>query len=182
MSKPASSGAKILRVGVIHEGKIIEERHIRHPDRVTVGQDAKNTFVIPASKLPPSFPVFDHRAGHYYLLFTDRMDGRVRNRRRGLGLRRLKSQGLAQKRGSVYALQLDDSAKGKVSLGEVTLLFQFVPPAAGADAHRAARRSSGARCGGASTTSSSPSSPPRCSSTSPARPASCSAPSRRTRT
>src|SRR5262249_38929506 len=32
------------------------------------------------------------------------------------------------KRGSVWALPLDESAKGKVSLGEVTLLFQFVAP------------------------------------------------------
>jgi len=40
----------------------------------------------------------------------------------------LKSKNLAQKRGNVWALPLDASAKGKVSLGEVTLLFQFVSP------------------------------------------------------
>ena len=128
MSKPASSGAKILRVGVIREGKIIEERHIRHPAAVTVGQDGSNTFVIPASELPSSFPVFDHRAGQYTLLFTDRMNGRVANRSGDNDFAGLKSKGLVQKRGSVWALPLDESAKGKVSLGEVTLLFQFVSP------------------------------------------------------
>ena len=56
------------------------------------------------------------------------MDGRVRIGAKDLDFAALRSQKLAQKRGSVYALQLDDSAKGKVSLGEVTLLFQFVPP------------------------------------------------------
>src|SRR5450631_2632874 len=76
--KRTSAGSKILRVGVIQGGKIVEERHVRRPDSVSVGQDAKNTFVIPASNLPPSFPVFDFRGTHYYLLFTERMDGRVR--------------------------------------------------------------------------------------------------------
>jgi TonB family protein len=128
MSKAASSSAKILRVGVIRDGKIIEERQIRHPSAVTVGQDGSNTFVIPASELPATFPVFDHKAGQYTLLFTDRMNGRVANRSGDNDFAGLKSKGLVQKRGSVWALPLDESAKGKVSLGEVTLLFQFVSP------------------------------------------------------
>ena len=127
-SKPASSGVKILRVGVIRDGKIIEERHIRHPATVTVGQDGASTFVIPASELPASFPVFDWRTGQYTLLFTDRMNGRVVNRSGDNDFAGLKSKNLVQKRGSVWALPLDESAKGKVSLGEVTLLFQFVSP------------------------------------------------------
>src|SRR5262249_60302915 len=40
----------------------------------------------------------------------------------------LKSRHMATRRGSVSALPLDDSSKGKVNLGEVTLLFQFVRP------------------------------------------------------
>jgi outer membrane biosynthesis protein TonB len=128
MSKPASGSAKILRVGVIRDGKIIEERHIRHPSAVTIGQDGTNTFVIPASELPATFPVFEYRNGQYSLLFTDRMNGRVANRHGDFDFAGLKTKGLVQKRGSVWALLLDESAKGKVSLGEVTLLFQFVAP------------------------------------------------------
>src|SRR5450432_3643800 len=123
-----TAGSKILRVGIIQGGKIVEERHIRRPDSVSVGQDAKNTFVIPASNLPPTFPVFDFRGTHYYLLFTERMEGRVRIGDKDLDFASLRSQKLALKRGSVYALPLNDTAKGKVSLGEITLLFQFVPP------------------------------------------------------
>jgi TonB family protein len=122
------AGTKILRVGIIQGGKIVEERHIRRPDSVSVGQDAKNTFVIPASNLPPTFPVFDFRGTHYYLLFTERMEGRIRIGDKDLDFAALRNQKLAVKRGSVYALQLNDTAKGKVALGEVTLLFQFVPP------------------------------------------------------
>jgi TonB family protein len=128
LQKPTPSGAKILRVGVIRDGKIIEERHLRQPGPVTVGQDGTNTFVIPASELPSSFPVFDHKAGQYTLLFTDRMNGRVHTRSGDLDFATLKSKGLVQRRGSVWALALDESSKGKISLGEVTLLFQFVSP------------------------------------------------------
>ncbi len=126
--RPTSSSAKILRVGVIRDGKIIEERHIRQPSGVTIGQDGTNTFVIPASELPASFPVFENRNGQYSLLFTDRMNGRVAGKSGDFDFAGLKSQKIVQKRGSVWALPLDESSKGKVSLGEVTLLFQFVAP------------------------------------------------------
>ncbi len=124
----STSSHKILRVGVIQGGKIIEERHLRKRDNVTVGQEAKNTFVVPASNLPPSFPVFEFKTNQYFLVFTEQMDGRVRLGTSDVDFASLRSQGLAKKRGNVYVLPLTDSAKGKISLGEVTLLFQFVTP------------------------------------------------------
>src|SRR5216684_2617791 len=119
---------KILRVGVIQGGKIVEERHLRLHETVTVGQDAKNTFVVPASDLPSTFAVFEARHGQYDLVFTERMDGRVRFGNSDVGFAGLRAQGLAKKRGNVFVLPLNEAAKGKVVLGEVTLLFQFVKP------------------------------------------------------
>ena len=119
---------KILRVGVIQGGKIVEERHLKHHETVTVGQDAKNTFVVPASDLPSTFAVFEARHGQYDLVFTERMDGRVRFGNSDVDFAGLRAQGLAKKRGNVFVLPLNEAAKGKVVLGEVTLLFQFVKP------------------------------------------------------
>lgn len=119
---------KILRVGVIQGGKIIEERLLKNREAVTVGQDAKNTFVVPGSTLPASFPVFEFKKDVYSLVFTEEMAGRVRLGTADLDFADLRSQGMAKKRGGVYVLTLNDSAKGKVVLGEVTLLFQFVKP------------------------------------------------------
>lgn len=119
---------KILRVGVIQGGKIIEERHLKQKNDVTVGQDAKNTIVVPASNLPPSFAVFQHKGHSYALCFTEQMDGRVRVGETDLDFAALKAQGLAKKAGNVYTFPLSEAAKGKISLGEVTLLFQFVNP------------------------------------------------------
>jgi hypothetical protein len=125
---PSANPAKILRVGVIQGGKIIEERHLKNRETVTVGQDAKNTFVVPASNVPGSFPVFEHRGTQYHLVFTEQMNGRVKLGSSEVDFASLRSQGLAKKRGGLYVLPLNDGAKGKVVLGEVTLLFQFVKP------------------------------------------------------
>lgn len=122
------SSNKILRVGVIQGGKIIEERHLKNRNDVTVGQDAKNTIVVPASNLPPSFAVFEHKANQYALCFTETMEGRVRVGDADVDFGSLRAQGLAKKRGTTWVLPLNEQAKGKISLGEVTLLFQFVNP------------------------------------------------------
>jgi len=124
----SGNSIKILRVGVIQGGKIIEERHLKHHETVTVGQDAKNTFVVPASDLPGTFAVFESRHGQYDLVFTERMDGRVRFGTSDVDFAGLRAQGLAKKRGNVFVLPLNEGAKGKVVLGEVTLLFQFTKP------------------------------------------------------
>ncbi|MBX5483853.1 MAG: TonB family protein [Myxococcaceae bacterium] len=117
---------KILRVGVIQGGKIIEEHHLKHRADVTIGSDARNTIVVPASNLPASFAVFEHKANQYSLCFTEKMEGRVRVGDADVDFASLRSQ--AKKRGNVYVYPLTDAAKGKISLGEVTLLFQFVQP------------------------------------------------------
>ncbi len=124
----SASTLKILRVGVIQGGKIIEERHLKRRENVTVGQDGKNTFVVPVSDLPPSFSIFELKNGQYSLVFTESMDGRVRLGTADVDFASLRTQGLAKKRGNVYVLALNDSAKGKISFGEITLLFQFVSP------------------------------------------------------
>jgi hypothetical protein len=123
-----TSMAKILRLGVIQGGKIIEERHLKRRDNVTIGHDARNTIVIPASSLPSSFPVFEFKNNQFHLVFTETMEGRVRVGSSDVDFGALRAQGLARRRGNVYVLPLTDAAKGKISLGEVTLLFQFVAP------------------------------------------------------
>ena len=119
---------KILRVAVIQGRKIVEERHLKKRGNVTVGQDARNTFIIPASTLPATFPVFEYRNNQYSLVFTPEMNGKVRIGTADVDFASLRSQGLAKKRASVYVLPITEAARGSISLGEITLLFQFVNP------------------------------------------------------
>jgi TonB family protein len=123
----AASSQKILRVGVLQEGRIVEERLIRRAQSVTVGTSGRNTFVVPASGLPPSHGIFEHKAGGYALVFTEQMAGRVRLEGKDLTLAQLCTEDLAQPRGQVWVCPLPEDARGTVQVGAVTLLFQFVP-------------------------------------------------------
>ena len=95
---------------------------------MSVGQNATNTFVVPVSNLPPSFTLFEAVNEQYSLVFTTAMDGKVSVNGQEIALQDAISAGLAKKRKDVYVLPLNDASKGRVSLGEVSLLFQFVAP------------------------------------------------------
>jgi len=124
-----TTGVKNLRVALIQGSKITEDRTLRRRVGVTVGQDSRNTFVVPVSNLPPSFQLFEvDKNGQYALIFRSGMEGKVNVNGSELSLQQLQQQGVAKARGSDFVLTLADNSKGRVSLGEVSLLFQFVTP------------------------------------------------------
>ena len=127
----ASTGKrKILRVGIIQSGRIVEERLIRKRENVTVGQASKNTFIVPASQLSKSYTLFESKSDAYFLIFEESMEGRVSIGDQVVDLKSLARSGNAKKRGGRYVVQLDEKSRGKVIIGEFTLLFQFIdaPP------------------------------------------------------
>ncbi len=120
---------KVLRIGIIHNGKIIEERIVRRRETVTVGPSEKNTFVIPAQDLPSSrFEIFETKGGDYTLNFSENMTGRVSVKGEVIELAELRTSGKARRKGKLFQVQLNDQARGKVVLGDSTILFQFVAP------------------------------------------------------
>jgi outer membrane biosynthesis protein TonB len=122
---------KVLRLGVIQGGKIIEDKTLERRENVSIGNDGENTLVVPMSNLPKSLTVFELKGQQYSLCFTEAMDGKLSvgaGQNDQLSFSALKSQGMAKKRGDLYVMPLPEGAKGKLSLGEVTLLFQFVNP------------------------------------------------------
>lgn len=121
-------GPKILRVALIQGAKITEDRSVKKRVNVTVGTDAKNTFVVPVSNLPSTFTLFELQNDKYHLVFTEAMDGKVKVGDSDLSFSALREQGLAKKRGDVYVMPLSEANKGKVGIGDVSLLFQFVAP------------------------------------------------------
>jgi hypothetical protein len=116
---------------VLLGGKIVEERLIRERTAVTIGQSMKNTFSIPVEGLPLEFTLFAIEENKYYLRFLPKMDGRLSD---GTGqvstLDVLKSGRGAQQVNDYYQVPLGDAARGKLSIGDLTILFQFVtePP------------------------------------------------------
>lgn len=126
-----SSGPRprILRIGVLLGGKLVEERLIRDHKPVSIGQSMKNTFSIPVEGLPLEFTMFAIDNGKYTLRFLKKMDGRVSDGSAApQTLEALKGRGASA--GDYYEAPLTEQARGKISLGDLTVLFQFVtePP------------------------------------------------------
>ncbi|MEE2787822.1 MAG: AgmX/PglI C-terminal domain-containing protein [Myxococcota bacterium] len=124
-----SRATKILRIGLIQNGKIVEERLLRRRESVTIGQSPRNTFVLSAAAgLPKAYTLFDLKAQTYHLNFRSGMNGKVSVDDDVLDFRGLREQKLARKKGDVYTVKLSERSRGKVVIGEVTVLFQFVTP------------------------------------------------------
>ena len=111
---------RVLRVGVVRGGRIVEERVIKQRITVTVGAAETAMFVIPslAAYAKPVFKLFERVGDAYYLVAVPGMTGRIALAE---GLVDVATAGAAP-------LKLGDDARGKVILGDTTLLFQFVAP------------------------------------------------------
>lgn len=132
MAKPeqereAQSQGKILRVGIFQGGRSLEERLFRKPTNITLGQSTKNTFVVPTSvELPKSFSLFEHGPRGYALNFTATMEGRLSLGDQVMDLAQMRKGKAPQ--GEVWHINLSERARGKIQIGELTVLFQFVVP------------------------------------------------------
>jgi len=120
---------KILRLGIIHSGRIVEERLIPAGQSVTVGSHPRCTVVISDAKLPARrFEIFSSRNNGYALQFTGEMHGKVAVDDKVVTLASLAQKGTARKKSNWFELPLNPSNRGKVYVGEYTFLFQFVAP------------------------------------------------------
>lgn len=119
---------KILRIGIIQGGRIVEERLVRKRDSITIGQSAKNTFVVPSDALPRNWLLFEVTGSQYVAHFSDGMDARIAVGNEIISLSQLKQAGKIQKRGASWVLPLDERSRGKITLADMTILFQFVTP------------------------------------------------------
>lgn len=115
---------RALRVALIQAGRIVEDRTFTGRARITVGTDAKSTFLVPMAEVPVTTAVFDLTRRGTELLFDAQTDGRVSLAGAEAPLHKYVARATA--RGARLALPLTDDAKGRVSIGEVSLLFQFV--------------------------------------------------------
>jgi hypothetical protein len=120
------AGPKVLRIGLVQSGRVIEERVIKQRGHVTIGPSEKSMFVVPSSTIPPQFRLFEIVGNDYHLNFLDGMTGRVALATGISDLGALRGQ--AKRVGNAYQVRLTDDARGKVVIGETTFLFQFVAP------------------------------------------------------
>ncbi len=120
------TGPKVLRIGLVQSGRVVEERIIKQRTTVTVGANERAVFVIPSQAVPPMFKLFELVGSDYYLNFLDGMTGRVALATGISDLATLKGQ--AKRVNNAFQVKLTEEARGKVVIGDTTFLFQFVAP------------------------------------------------------
>ncbi|MBL8936742.1 MAG: AgmX/PglI C-terminal domain-containing protein [Archangium sp.] len=108
-----------LRIALIHGGRIIEDRTLDAGKRstITVGADPKSTFCVPMGELPKSVSLFKVTKEGAQLMSDGSLEGRV-----SLGG---PEQSLAEVPANVMLMK---GSKGRVKVGDVTVLFQMVTP------------------------------------------------------
>lgn len=122
------SKKKVLRIGVVQGGKIIEERLLRRRSSVTVGQSTRNDFVITSPEIPLAYTVISRKQGIFHLQFEKGMFGKVLSGGEVLDLKTVAQRKLAVRKENHFSLPLNYEMRGKIQIGDVSVLFQFVDP------------------------------------------------------
>ncbi len=117
-----------LRIGVVYDGRIVQEQLIPPGSPVTVGSDPGCTIVI--ARTARRFTLIETRRGKEVFHFTDGMRGKIAQGGRIRTLDRLVTDGRAQRGRTRNTMRLRHEHRGKVRIGDTTVLFQFVrtPP------------------------------------------------------
>src|SRR5882724_13467528 len=89
----AAPKIKILRMGIIQGGRIVEERLVRKRENITIGQSAKNMFVVPSEALPRNWLLFQVSGDKYIAHFSEGMDARIAVGNEIISLAQLKQTG-----------------------------------------------------------------------------------------
>ena len=114
-----SARTRALRIGVLQGGRLVEERVVRESGEVSFGPSARASFIVPLARSVTLFRVSGGRAS---LDVQALGDGRVAlgDGRQPMTARELRELG------GPRMMPLGDGARGRLTLGDVTVLFQCV--------------------------------------------------------
>jgi hypothetical protein len=116
-----SPASRSLRVGVVIHNQLVEERIFSGAEPVTFGQSLRCALSIPIDGVPVHHVLFTRDDGTFQLRTTERMTGRL-----GHGDK------VDVLDAGAKTIALARGTRGKLALGDVTILFQEIatPPAA----------------------------------------------------
>ena len=124
--------ARVLRVGVIQDNAILEERILRERANVSIGTTERATIPVQAPNFPAHRELFIVRGGQWALCVTPGTEGRIALDQSVRTIDDCMREGSAVREGDGWVIALTETSRGKVTLAGVTVLFQFVqaPPEA----------------------------------------------------
>ena len=117
--------ARVLRLAVVVDDDVSEELHQTKAEGVSVGTSIGSDVLLFGPSAPAKHKLFDYRAGAYYLDLPANARGKVRLGSKAMTVSRLRQR---YGTGDSCRIKLDPRSKGKLKLGQSTLLFQFSKP------------------------------------------------------
>jgi hypothetical protein len=112
----------MLRVGIVHGRRIVEERLLARPGDVTIGTSPRSTFIVPWDRVPLRWRLFEERGGHRFLHLAGDMTARIAD---GSKVTSIDARDSGER---ARPIPLSDRARGKVTIGDTTVLFQLLRP------------------------------------------------------
>ena len=112
----------MLRVGIVHGRRIVEERLLARPGDVTIGTSPKSTFIVPWDDAPERWRLFEERGGRHTLRLAGGMTARIAD---GAAVTSIDARAADA---PARPIPLSDRARGKVTVGGTTVLFQLLRP------------------------------------------------------
>jgi hypothetical protein len=122
--RPGHRERRMLRVGIVHGRRIVEERLLARTGDVTIGTSPRNTFIVPWDDVPERWRLFEERGGRRLLHLAPTMSARIAD---GAAVTRFEPRAAG---GVTRPIPLSDRARGKVTVGGTTVLFQLLRPPA----------------------------------------------------
>lgn len=131
MSDGDGRKARALRVGLIYDGAVVDERVVEAPRPVSVGSEPGATLAIDGASVPERFGLFDWEDGEYVLCAKPGMRGTVRVDGAVEPLGRLVARAEADTAGRAR-IAAGEITEGRVEFGDAVVVFQRVEPRSGA--------------------------------------------------
>lgn len=125
MSAPSKSGQKVLRLVAVVDEKVSEDLHQTEARAVSIGTHHDADVLVFGKNAPARHQLFDVRQGAYFLDLPGNARGKVRIGKKAISVAKLRQR---YGKGDTCRIKLDARAKGKLRIGQTTLVFQFGAP------------------------------------------------------
>ena len=122
--------SRVLKFGLVQDGKLIEEGILEEKQGITLGYDATNTISVTGDNMPRKHRLVEPSGNGFKLNVIPDVEGKVAVGNAVTDIKDLIQSGAAVQKGNFYEIKLDLTSKGKLSIGKSTILFQLIPPPA----------------------------------------------------
>jgi len=127
---PTDMRGRFLRIRLIVGRQMLDERIIRDREPITIGESPEATFTVNPGWLEgirlERHALFTFINGRYVLDVTSEMDGKVTTFQGDHTLEEMRQIGHARRTKTGWRLDLDSRSTGKIEVGTMIVLFQFV--------------------------------------------------------